>query len=425
MTTTEFDLDSPGQMLDPEESLDLAALTGPPGSDPVRPPMQPYDSERLAALRRDVRNFAREHVLPRATAIDSDGDNSIESYPWDLVELMRAEGYFGMCLPAEVGGGARPTVEMLAVLEELARVDVTTARIAGDFNGVVGAALLKHGTPAQVERYLPGILAGRKPCICITEPRAGSSLRETQTTLSREGGGWVLRGRKRPISGVGTGDLFLVLAKLEGAPAESDGFVAVLVDAQKPGVGPGKKWKMMGTHGMPEYDLVLDDVPISEEDILGEPGKGLSVVMSSYNTQRLVAASIGLGIGAGALGIAVRYANQRVQGGRKIADYQGTRWNFADVHTRITSARAMLHIAAQADRPTRHDAALAKLMCVEAAVAAADHALQVFGWRGYSAHYPMERYLRDARMFTIGGGTVEVLRDIVGKSALALPDAAL
>ncbi|MPZ73645.1 MAG: hypothetical protein GEU74_10510 [Nitriliruptorales bacterium] len=425
MTAADLKLDAVDEFVDLEESLDLQALVGEVGTEPVRPAMQPYEDDRLAEVRNSARRFAREYVLPRATAIDAEGDNSTESYPWDLVELMQAEGYFGMCLPTEAGGDGRPVVEMLVVLEELARVDVTTARIAGDFNGVVGNCLLNSGTPDQVQRYLPGILAGRKPCICITEPSSGSSLRDMQTTLSRSAGGWVLNGRKRPISGVGTGDVYLVLARVDPNSVPSGGFAALLVDSEHEGVAAGKKWHMTGTHGMPEYDLELSEVPIRDGDIVGEVGAGLSVVMSSYNMQRLVAASIGLGIGAGAFGMAVRYANLRKQGDVRIGDYQGTRWNFADVHTRIVSARAMLHIAARNDRPTRHDAAVAKLMCVEASVAAADYALQVFGWRGYSKHYPLERYLRDARMFTIGGGTVEVLRDIVGKSVLDLPDSSL
>jgi alkylation response protein AidB-like acyl-CoA dehydrogenase len=235
------------------------------------------------------------------------------------------------------------------------------------------------------------------------------------TAATRDGADYVLNGEKRWITGAGVSQLYLVFARFDGV-ARAPGVGGLLVEATTPGLSVPKVRWMMGLRGMPEGDVVFRDCRVPGDNVLVPPGDGFKRLMTSYNAQRVGAATVALGIAQGAFDLAVAYANRRQQFGRTIGEFQGLQWKLADMHIQLQSARLLIyHAAANAGDgfPDALEAATAKVAAAEAAVAVTNAALQVHGAVGYSCELPLERMVRDARMFTIGGGTVEMQRNLI------------
>jgi hypothetical protein len=368
-----------------------------------------------------ARHFATTVVAPHVEEMDR-----TNNYPWPIVKAMVQERFMGMTVPPEYGGDGHSLLDVVVVVEELAKVCGTVARIAVDANmGIVGAIRL-YGTEAQRRRYLPLVLAGEKPAIAITEPEAGSAATSLTTAATRDGNGYLLNGEKRWITGAGVSQLYLVFARFDGIP-KAAGIGGLLVDAATPGLSVPKVRWMMGLRGMPEGDVVFHDCRVPDDHVLVHPGDGFKRLMTSYNAQRVGAATVALGIAQGAFDLAVAYANHREQFGRKIGEFQGLQWMLADMHIQLQSARLLIyHAAANAGDgfPDALEAATAKVAAAEAAIAVTNAALQVHGAAGYSCELPLERMARDARMFAIGGGTVEMQRNLIAARILGDPGAA-
>jgi alkylation response protein AidB-like acyl-CoA dehydrogenase len=361
-------------------------------------------------LRERARRFATEVVAPHVEEMDR-----TNNYPWPIVKAMAEERFMGMTVPPAYGGDGRSLLDVVLVVEAIARVCGTVARIVVDGNmGIVGA-IRHYGTEQHRQRYLPLVLQGEKPAIAITEPEVGSAATMLTTSATRDGGDYVLNGEKRWITGAGVSQLYLVFARFDGV-ARAPGVGGLLVDATTPGLSVPKVRWMMGLRGMPEGDVVFRDCRVPAENVLVPPGDGFKRLMTSYNAQRVGAATVALGIAQGAFDLAVAYANRRQQFGRTIGEFQGLQWKLADMHIQLQSARLLIyHAAANAGDgfPDALEAATAKVAAAEAAVAVTNAALQVHGAVGYSCELPLERMVRDARMFTIGGGTVEMQRNLI------------
>ena len=366
-------------------------------------------------LKARARAFAREVVAPHVAEMDR-----TNAYPWPVVEAMAAEGFMGLTLPVEHGGGGRPLIDAVLVIEELARVCGTVARICVDANTAVQKAIAEYGTPSQKARYLPAIVAGDKPAIAITEPEIGSAATSLATAARREGDDLVLDGEKRWITGAGVTGLYLVFARFDGRPGAA-GIGGVLVEAGTPGLSvPNVRW-MMGVRGMPEGDVVIENCRVPAGQLLVGPGDGFKRLMRCYNLQRVGAATVALGIAAGACDLAAAYARRRRQFGQPIGEFQGIQWMLADIHVQLEAARLLVYRAAAraghgfADKV---EAAVAKVHASETAIAVTNAAMQIHGAAGYSCDLPLERMVRDARMFTIGGGTAQMQRNLIGRSVL-------
>jgi alkylation response protein AidB-like acyl-CoA dehydrogenase len=346
-----------------------------------------------------------------------------EEYPWENVKQLVESGLMGMTVPAEYGGQGKALLDVVLAIEQVARVCGVTGRILVDSNlGPVGA-IVHYGTEAQKRRYLPRVVRGDKPAIAITEPGAGSAASELETRAERDGDAWILTGTKRWITGAGVSQTYVVLCRFDGVPG-SAGIGALIVDADTPGLTVTRRERAMGMRGIPEGEVVFDRCRVPGENLL-LPAGGFKRLMSAYNGQRLGAATVALGLAQGALEAAVQYAGEREQFGRPIGHFQGLRWMVADMALQVEAARELVYrAAANAGHglPDMVEAAMAKTLASEAAVRVTNDALQIFGASGYSRDLPLERMVRDARMFTIGGGTVQMMRNLVAGAWLGRPE---
>jgi len=367
------------------------------------------------ALRARARELADGVFAARAARWDA-----TEEYPWDNVKDLVAAGFMGMTIPREHGGPDRPLLDVVLVIEEIARACGITGRIVVEGNmGVVGA-LRAYGTDAQRRRYFPWVLEGEKPAICISEPEAGSAATDLATRAEPVDGGFVLTGQKRWITGAGTSRLYLVFARFGDRPG-AEGIGGLLLERDAPGFTVGERDYMMGLRGIPEGRLHFDRCFVPRDRLLVEPGDGFKKLMRAYNGQRLGAATVALGLGQGAWELALAYAAGRRQFGRPIADFQGIRWKLADMAVKLDAARLLIHRAAARARdglPDALDAAKAKTFAAEAAQQVTNEALQIHGAAGYARGLPLERMVRDARMFAIGGGTLEMMRNLIADHVL-------
>lgn len=370
---------------------------------------------KQAELKARAARFAAEAVAPHVAHMDRTND-----YPWPVVDGLAREGFMGMTIPREMGGGGISLMDMVLVVEEIAKVCGTVARIVVDANTAVPKAIIAHGTPGQQRAHLPQIVAGDKPAIAITEPDAGSAATSLTTSAVRDGDEIVLNGTKCWITGAGVSRLYLVFARFDGTPG-ARGIGGVLVNADAPGLSVARVPLMMGVRGMPEGEVVFSDCRVPAANLLVPPGDGFKKLMRCYNLQRVGAAAVALGVAQGALDLAIDYAGARRQFGQPIGEFQGVRWKLADMHTRLEAARLLIYRAASETvdgYPDKMNAAIAKLTASEAAIEVTNDALQLHGAKGYSCDLPLERMARDARMFAIGGGTVEMQRNLIGAELL-------
>lgn len=378
------------------------------------------DEQRALVAR--ARALADGPLRERAAEIDRE-----ERWPAENVADLVHAGFMGMALPTADGGQGRSVFETVLVVEQLGRTCATTARIVVDANiGPVG--LLRHlGTAEQRRRYLPLVLAGDKPAICITERQAGSDARALRTTAYRDGDGdgdasYRLEGRKWFITGAGVSRLYLVAARVADVADEvgEEGEIGCfLVEAKTPGLTT-RRIPTLGVRGMPEGEVILDGCHVPADQRIPTP-RGFKDILTVYNAQRVGAAAVALGIAQGALELAVAHARTRHQFGQPLGSFQGLQWKLADMHLAVEAARGLVYRAARGAGyalPDPAEAALAKIAAADAAQRVANEALQIYGSYGYSREEPVERLVRDARMFTIAGGTAEVLRTLVGKRLL-------
>ncbi|MDW3180918.1 3-sulfinopropanoyl-CoA desulfinase [Roseobacter sp.] len=378
-------------------------------------------NEAQIALQSRARDLARETALPLAAQTDA-----TEQYPQEVVRQMTDAGFMGMCVPEDLGGLGLSCFDIALVVEEFARCCGVSGRIAVEGNmGAVGA-ILAYGTQAQREIAAQHVLAGDKPAICITEPQAGSAATEMRTTAERTGDGWVLNGTKHWITGGGVSRLHLIFARVieDGAFKGIGGFIAYL---DEPGLEIGAREPTMGLRGIPETTIRFNNLHLPADRLITPPEgieRGFAGLMNAYNAQRVGAATVALGLAQAAFDAACSHVKTREQFGRPIAEFQGLQWMLADMATQIDAARMMIWRAAKSAEaqasgfPDPLLAAQAKVFASEMAVKVTNDALQLHGAGGYSRNNPVERLVRDARMFTIGGGTAQMLRNLIAGRVL-------
>jgi len=379
----------------------------------------------LSEHQRDIQSKARTLAENTAGPLAAQTDRS-EQYPNDVVAALSDAGFMGMCVPKELAGPGATYLEATLVIEEMAAKCGVSGRIAVEGNmGAVGA-IIAYGTQEQREIAARHVLEGDKPAICITEPEAGSAATEMTTTATRDGDTWVLNGKKHWITGGGVSKLHLIFARVieDGVFKGIGGFMAYLGED---GLVIGGREPTLGLRGIPETEVIFDNLRLPLDRLITPPEgikRGFAGLMDAYNAQRVGAATVALGIARGAYEEAVNFVKTREQFGRPIAEFQGLQWMIADMAMQIDAARLMIwRAAASAETqpsgfPDSMLAAQAKVFASEMAVKVTNDALQLHGARGYSRNNKVERMLRDARMFTIGGGTAQMLRNLVAGKAL-------
>jgi alkylation response protein AidB-like acyl-CoA dehydrogenase len=386
------------------------------GADPFA------ETEDQATLRKFAREVAERELAPRATQWDEN-----EEFPKASWDALKQAGLFGITVGEQWGGAGLSDVEAAIVLEELARADVSSAILAQlIFNGPPRA--IEHlGSPSLRDRWLPLAASGDGLfCIGITEPDAGSAANLMRSHLVDDGrGGWKLNAYKNYVTGGHHAAACLVWTRFPGGDG-AKGIGAVVVDLKAPGVSVTSIHKKMGLRGCAEAELAFDDVAVSPGDVLlrGEPdnSEAFKTLLSHLNHERCGNAAMCLGAAQGALEHAIRYMNERVVGGRALAELQGLQWKIADMAIQLDGARLLLYravaLAGAHGTPPALETAMAKAGANLAAKFVCDEAIQLLGGYGYSREYPVERMYRDIRGLCIGAGTVEVQRNYVGANLL-------
>jgi 3-sulfinopropanoyl-CoA desulfinase len=355
-----------------------------------------------------LRAFVDSDIAPRARDWDEQ-----ERTPREHINRLAQAGLLGMTVSTDAGGAGSSTLEALQVISEVARGCGVSARVLVDSSFGAVQVIDRFASEAIRQRYLPRVRSGEGlVSIAITEPEAGSAANMLTTAARTEGNEVVLNGRKRWITGAGERELYLVFARFDGE-AGAAGIGAVLVEDGTPGFTFGEREPTMGLRGLYEGEPIFNECRVPKENLVVEPG-GFGSLMAAYNGQRLGASAVSLGLSRGALEIATQYARQRQQGGRPIAEYQAIQIILADMAIQCDAAEALIQKAAlTADRhgfPQRYETSVAKTFAAEAGVFVTNSAIQVLGGNGYSRNYQVERMARDARMFTIGGGTTQIQR---------------
>lgn len=369
-----------------------------------------------------ARNLAARVIADRAAEVDR-----TEAYPWHNVEELTKAGFMGMTIPTEWGGRGLTFLHAVLVVEEMAKVCGVTARIVVEANMGAVSAIMKYGTDKQRKLAAELVFAGDKPAICITEPDAGSAATDMTTTAVKKGDTYVINGKKHWITGGGVSKLHLIFARVidDGEDKGIGGFIAVR--DQSEGLIVGAREPAMGLRGIPECEMIFEDLIVPEDMAVIPPEgikRGFAGLMNAYNSQRVGAATVAMGIAEGAYEQAVKFSQEREQFGRPICEFQGLQWMMADMSVGLAASQALVYKAASSAETTQGGfpdmmmAAQAKIMASDTAIKVTSDALQVFGAAGYSRNRPMERMYRDARMFTIGGGTAQVLRNLVAGQIL-------
>ena len=379
---------------------------------------------QLTADQKDLQARARELARGSFEARAAEIDRS-EQYPWNNVEDLKNGGFMGMTIPKAYGGQGRTFFDATLVIEQMAQVCGVTGRIVVESNMGAISTVMKYGTEEQKKMAAEYVLNGDKPAICITEPDAGSAATEMTTRADKKGDKYIINGKKHWITGAGASRLHLVFARVFDEQGEEQGIGGFLgVRDETPGLSIGNREPTMGLRGIPEAEVIMQDMEVGEDALVMPPRglrKGFADLMDAYNSQRVGAGTMALGIAQGAYQHALNYVQEREQFGRPIYEFQGLQWMLADMAIQIDCAQLMLYRAAANAGdgfPDATEAAKAKVIAADMALKVTNDALQLFGAAGYSRRRPMERFCRDGRMFSIGGGTAQILRTVVATRIL-------
>jgi alkylation response protein AidB-like acyl-CoA dehydrogenase len=368
------------------------------------------------ALRVRIRELAERELRPWAAHWDE-----TETFPQRSLELLAAEGVLGECVPEEYGGRGRGILEGCIIVEELARACLSSAMIAQAFLNGPWRAIHVLGTEEQRQRYLPGVADGtRHFAIAMSEPGAGSAGTDLRTELRPHNGGYRLHGVKTWVTGGREATTILVFCRLPGTSGPY-GIGAVIVEKGAPGMAPPEVEPKMGMRGVAEATLRFDGVPIDPDEVLIRPDasskEGARILVNQFNPERCGNAAMCTGIAQAALDDTVAHLNRRSQFGRALAEFQGLQWLVADMALDVEISRMLVWRAARTAGdgfPAQRETVMAKLHSSEMVQRVTNAAIQAHGARGYSRRWPLERYFRDARGLTIGGGTSQIMRNLLG-----------
>lgn len=347
-------------------------------------------------------------------------------YPWENIHKLRECDILGMTIPEEYGGQGRPLIDAVLAIETAAKYCGVTARAIVETNMGALGCVMAYGTEEQRKVVANRVLKeGDKPAIGMTEPQAGTALTDLQTTAVKKGNKYVINGTKHWITGGGVSVTNLIFVRFieEG---NDIGIGGILVDKGTPGFTFGRVEKAMGLRGIPETELIFNDCEVPKENVVvkGDGTEGFKKLMNGYNGQRIGASAVALGIAQGAHDLAVKHMKKRKAFGRYLSEFQGLQWEMADSEIKLNAARLLIHRAASNARdlpnnvklPYMNEASMAKAYTGHAAFEVTSESLQMFGASGYSQDLPLERMLRDVRMFQIGGGTTQAQINMVARS---------
>ena len=374
------------------------------------------DDEDL--FRRTVREFAEQEIMPIAAEHDESGE-----FPHATIKGMADLGLFGLTLPEEYGGVGAGSVESALAMEEIARADAVHALALSVSLSLVAEPILRFGSAAQKDRYLPKLASGEWiGSYCLSEPGSGSDAAGMQTRATRNGDDWILNGTKAWVSNAGEAGIYLVYAISNPEKPKGKNVSAFLIEADNPGLRLGAPEKKLGIKASTTRLVFLEDCRVSSDAVLGDVDLGFRIAMATLDAGRIGIAAQSLGIAQRALDESLTYAKDRKAFDRRIADFQAIQWMLAEMALKVEASRLLILRAArlrQAGLPITKEASMAKLHASEAANFCADRAVQIHGGYGYSREYPVEKLFRDARITTIYEGTSEIQRLVISRQILA------
>ena len=370
-------------------------------------------SEEHEMLRKMVRDFALEQVAPTAAERDEN-----ETFDMNIFKQMAELGLTGIPWPEEYGGAGMDYLAYVITIEELSRVCASTGVVLSAHTSLAGWPIYKYGSEEQKQKYLRPMAEGKKVgAYGLTEPGSGSDAGGMKTTAKLDGDAYVLNGSKIFITNGGIADTYVVFAVTDPTSKHS-GTSAFIVEADTLGFSVGKKEQKLGIRSSPTTEIMFDNCRVPKENLLGKEGEGFIIAMKTLDGGRNGIAAQAVGIAQGALDAAVGYAKERVQFGKPIAAQQGVSFKLADMATQTEASRLLTYQAAwleSNDLPYGKASAMAKLLAGDTAMKVTTEAVQVYGGYGYTKDYPVERYMRDAKITQIYEGTQEIQRLVISR----------
>ncbi len=373
--------------------------------------------EKLEKLRMEIRQFAREELLPYEQEVET--NNQI---PEHILAQMRERGYFGLTIPREYGGKGMGKMEFCTVEEELAKTHFAFMDIISLNNGLGSRSIVLDGSQEQKQKYLPRLASGEWiSAFTLTEPNAGSDAASITTTAEKKGDVYILNGMKHFITNAPIADVFIVIAVTDPELGPKGGISAFIVEKDFPGISIGNVHQSMGMHGSHKSEVIFKDTPVPVQNLIGTEGRGLAVALKTVDEGRMGVAATSVGMATRLLDMAVEFAQSQEFNKKSLAKYQSVEWLLADMATELYAARTMLYKTAE-KMDKKEDAQLEVAMCKlygsEMVGRVVEKAMEVFGQQGCLYQNVVERILRDARILRIFEGTAEIHRIIIGRKLL-------
>lgn len=373
-------------------------------------------SEEQQQIKMSVREFAEGEIAPHVMEWDES-----QHFPIELIPKLAEEGLMGIIFPEEYGGAGMGYVEYATIIEELSRVDGSIGISVAAHNSLCSNHIFTFGTEAQKQKFLVPLAQGKNlGAWGLTEPSAGSDASGTRTTAVRENGGWRVNGSKNFITHAIHGDTCVAVAVTERSKGNK-GITAFIFEKGMKGFQPAKKENKLGLRASETASVVFDDCFVPDENRLGNEGEGFLQAMQVLDGGRISIAALAVGIAQGAYESAVRYAKERQQFGKPIAEFQAIQFKLANMATELDAARLLMYRASflkdQGKKVTK-ESAMAKLFASEMSVRVCEEAIQIHGGYGYTKDYPPEKYWRDSKLCTIGEGTSEIQRIVIARQLL-------
>jgi alkylation response protein AidB-like acyl-CoA dehydrogenase len=373
-------------------------------------------SKEHEEFRKKIREFAEKEIEPKAKELDEKGQ-----FPFDTVKKLGQMGIMGMVAPKEYGGSGHDTLSYSIAVEEISRVCGSTGITVAAHNSLGVYPIYLFGNEQQKKKYIPDLASGKKlGSFGLTEPDAGSDAAGTKTTAVLDGDFWVINGSKCFITNASVGETFVITAVTDKSKGYK-GISSFILEKGTKGFTIGKKENKMGLRGSDTATLILDEVRLPKDNLLGKPGEGFKQFMITLDGGRISIGAMALGIAQGAFDKALDYAKQREQFGKPISDFQAIQWKLSDMATQLEAARHLIYHASKLkDKGERFikESAMAKMYASEVGRFVTYQAIQIFGGYGYMSEYPVERYMRDVKLCEIGEGTSEIQRIVIARELL-------
>jgi alkylation response protein AidB-like acyl-CoA dehydrogenase len=371
-------------------------------------------TEEQEAFRGSVRQLAEDKIVPRAAEIDA-----ADEYPWDIDELLVRAGFSGVSYPEEYGGAGGGAFELCILVEEISRASAGVALIPA-VNKLGAIPVLVAGSDEQKRLVCEGITEGtHRMSYCLTEPASGSDAAAMKSRAVRDGDDWVITGSKRFITSAGAADLYTYFAVTDPDGDKGRNITAFLVTKDSPGFSLGRKEDKMGIRGSPTREVILDGCRVPASHVIGEVNGGFQIAMRTLDFSRPTIAAQALGIAQGAFDFAVGYCSERRQFGKPVSAFQGLQFMFADMAMKIETARLAVYRAAVAvddsEPNVSYWAAIAKCYASDVAMSVTTDCVQALGGYGYVREYPVERFMRDAKITQIYEGTNQIQRVVIAR----------